>query len=89
MGLIRSINLSYKIEWKEIRDLVDPEFRSYCNTKENPADITSKGCKASELVNNDLWWKGPEFLKESDERWSNIVEFTSETRKSREGNEGK
>ena len=24
---------------REIRDLVDPEFWGYCNTKENPADI--------------------------------------------------
>ena len=36
-------------------------------------------CKASALVNNDLWWKGPQFLKESDEMWSTIVEFTSKT----------
>ena len=64
---------------REIRDLVDPEFWGYCNTKENPADITSKGCKASELVNKDLWWNGPQFLKESDEMWSSIVEFISET----------
>ena len=72
----------------EIRDLVDPEFWGYCNTKENPADITSKGCKAPELVNNDLWWKGAQFLKESDEMWPGIVEFTSETEeKSREANE--
>ena len=64
---------------REIRYLVDPEFWGYCNTTENPTDIRSKGCKASELVNNDLWWKGPQFLKESDEMWSSIVEFTSET----------
>ena len=63
----------------KIRDLVDPEFWGYCSTKENPADIMSKGCKASELVNDDLWRKGPQFLKESDEMWSSIVEFTSET----------
>ena len=61
---------------REIRDLVDPEFWGYCNTKENPADIS---CKASELVNNDLCWKGPQFLKESDEIWSSNVEFNSET----------
>ena len=66
---------------REIRDLVDPEFWGYCNTKENSADITSKGCKASELVNNDLWWKGPQFLKESDEMLSSIVKFTSEIEK--------
>ena len=29
-------------------------------------------------MNNDLWWKGPQFLKESDEMWSSNVEFTSE-----------
>ena len=54
---------------REIRDLVDPEFWGYRNTKKNPADISSKGCKASELVSNDLCWKGPQFLKESDEMW--------------------
>ena len=64
---------------REIRDLVYPEFWGYCNTKENPTDISSKGCRASELVSNDLWWKGPQFLKESDEMWSSNVEFTSET----------
>ena len=62
-----------------IRDLVNPEFWGYCDTKENPADITSKGCKASELVNNDSWWKGPQFLKESDEMCFSIIEYTSET----------
>ena len=69
---------------RKIRDLVDPEFWGYYNTKENPADISSKGCKASELVNNDLWWKGPQFLKESDEMWSSNVEFTSETEEKEE-----
>ena len=30
-------------------------------------------------MNNDLWLKRPQFLKESDEMCSSIVEFTSET----------
>ena len=28
-------------------------------TKENPADLLSRGCSARELHNNDQWWKGP------------------------------
>ena len=46
---------------REIRDLI---------AKGNPEDISSKGCKASELVNNNLWWNGLQFLKESDEMLS-------------------
>ena len=30
-------------------------------------------------MNNDLWWKGPQFMKKSDEMWSSNVEFASET----------
>ena len=30
---------------------------------ENPADILSRGCKPATLVNNKLWWRGPEFLE--------------------------
>ena len=32
-------------------------------TDQNPADILSRGAKAINLVNNDLWWHGPKFLK--------------------------
>ncbi|XP_062707819.1 uncharacterized protein LOC134288104 [Aedes albopictus] len=36
---------------------------SYVNTRENPADIVSRGQCAKELAQNDLWWNGPKFLK--------------------------
>ena len=32
--------------------------------KYNPADISSRGMKAGELIESDLWLNGPEFLKE-------------------------
>lgn len=36
-------------------------------SKQNPADIGSRGMLASELVTCDLWWHGPQFLFKSAE----------------------
>ena len=32
---------------------------SYVNTKENPADVATKGTTAKALYSHDLWWNGP------------------------------
>lgn len=34
-------------------------------TKQNPADIASRGVLMEEHVNNELWWHGPKFLLEA------------------------
>ena len=34
----------------------------YVSTKENPADILSRGIKVTNLKNNKLWWHGPDWL---------------------------
>ncbi len=41
----------------------------YVPTKQNPADIASRGTTATQLVENKLWWNGPEFLTKSNEHW--------------------
>ena len=41
----------------------------YINTKENPADIGSRGCTMDELSESQLWKVGPEFLKLPEEQW--------------------
>lgn len=48
---------------RDIKKFVSPEKWFYVDTKENPADLASRGVRASELINNDLWFSGPEFLK--------------------------
>lgn len=39
---------------------------------ENPADIASRGAFASELLNNNLWFHGPEWLLKSQEHWPKL-----------------
>ena len=41
---------------------------SYINTKDNSADIASRGCTPEELM-MDQWIKGPWFLQEAKEKW--------------------
>ena len=46
---------------KEIKRHKDIEFH-YISTKENPADIASRGMSTKELQFNRLWWNGPDWL---------------------------
>ena len=47
---------------QEIRDHASPDQWHYVDTKENPADDTSRGLGASELIRSNRWWNGPNFL---------------------------
>uniref|UniRef100_A0A915N6U8 Uncharacterized protein n=1 Tax=Meloidogyne javanica TaxID=6303 RepID=A0A915N6U8_MELJA len=44
---------------------------NYVPTKENPADIASRGIKAEDLINSELWLNGPPWLntKLEEENW--------------------
>ena len=53
----------------EIRSLTCDDSLRYCPTKENPADIASRGVSATELVNDEKWWHGPKFLCKPEEEW--------------------
>ena len=54
---------------EEIRKLVPPNQWKYCPTKQNPADLSSRGASASKLVNQQIWWTGPDFLQKRPEEW--------------------
>ena len=49
----------------DIHKLTDVKSWRHCPGIENPADIGSRGCLASELVSSSLWWKGPARLQSS------------------------
>ena len=58
---------------QQIKDHTNTSQWRYVATKENPADLASRGVSAMELRNNQIWFKGPEFL------WrSAITESTDE-----------
>ncbi|XP_035207708.1 uncharacterized protein LOC118182471 [Stegodyphus dumicola] len=40
----------------EIQKLTNPDSWFYCSTKDNPADLLTRGVSASSLVNNSKWW---------------------------------
>ena len=46
----------------EIRKLTDRKGWRHCPGIENPADIGSRECLASELVDDSLWWEDPAWL---------------------------
>eukprot|EP00795_Rhopilema_esculentum_P009789 gene9789-biopygen2755 len=67
-------------EWKifvenrvqEIRKLFNPNLWSHCPGKENPADVPTRNYDVTKLQMNDLWWSGPEWLKEDPGNWPNV-----------------
>ena len=54
---------------EEIQRRTDITHWRFCLGMENPADIPSRSCRVGELVQNQLWWEGPQFLKSSPEGW--------------------
>ncbi|KRY15723.1 hypothetical protein T12_4546, partial [Trichinella patagoniensis] len=79
--LERDLTLSIQeippVRWKsfvanrvqEIQESVSPQCWRYCPTKENPADIPSRGCSLGTLINTALWWHGPPWLMQDRENW--------------------
>lgn len=53
----------------EIQTYTNPEQWKYVPTSLNPADVLSRGMKAVDLIDCDRWWKGPEFLRQSEASW--------------------
>lgn len=58
----------------KIQELTKIDDWKYVNTKENPADIASRGMIPEELIESELWWYGPQWLK-----LNNMEENTEKT----------
>jgi hypothetical protein len=47
-----------------IRNVSEPQQWHHVRTKENPADLASRGCSIQELLSSPIWFRGPNFLWE-------------------------
>ena len=52
-----------------ILDNTQPIQWKHVTTDQNPADIPTRGSPVSALVDDDLWWTGPEFLRQHASLW--------------------
>ncbi|XP_055632004.1 uncharacterized protein LOC129771904 [Toxorhynchites rutilus septentrionalis] len=53
----------------EIRDLTQGMEWRHVGTKDNPADLISRGLLPSEISTSTLWWSGPAFLHQDETQW--------------------
>ena len=61
---------------QEIRDKTSLDQWHYIGTKENPADVASRGSSVQELIDNCLWWNGPDLLWKLSKDW-NLTHVTT------------
>lgn len=53
----------------QIQELSNIQDWFKVDTKLNPADIVSRGLYPTDLHNSELWWHGPQFLKDVQDTW--------------------
>lgn len=53
----------------EIQEVLPSEHWNHVPTKENLADLASRGVTTKQLINNNLWWYGPEWLSKDQIQW--------------------
>nr|CAD2208431.1 unnamed protein product [Meloidogyne enterolobii] len=59
-------------------------------SKDNPADLCSRGVAPEVLINNKFWWSGPEWLEEEKSKWPpSQAEYSPEKEEWRKAEEEK
>eukprot|EP00794_Sanderia_malayensis_P002102 gene2102-2387_t len=59
----------------QVQNMTNPEQWRYVATKENPADHLTRGMTVSALAGSDQWWKGPVFLRVTEEQCESVNQF--------------
>ncbi|KAL4135888.1 hypothetical protein QTP88_007470 [Uroleucon formosanum] len=61
-----------------IQDISDPNQWHHVPTKENPADIVSRGIDAAAISQLMLWWHGPQWLQQEPASWPSSYQAPEE-----------
>lgn len=81
LSWIRSSPSSLKIfvgnRTSEIQNLTGNVQWRHVPTEFNPADIASRGSNLSNLIENNLWWTGPQWLLKDKEHWPQSIDIIS------------
>ena len=65
----KSTDIFVKNRVKEISTSTQPTDWHYCSTKENPADLLTRGLAIGSMVKNEFWNSGPDWLKRKADVW--------------------
>lgn len=58
----------------KVHNLTSRHSWAYVNTKENPADILSRGCDVQDIQKCTLWWNGPAWLTDEHVTWETLYQ---------------
>ncbi|XP_072763744.1 uncharacterized protein [Anoplolepis gracilipes] len=53
----------------DIHDKSSPSEWKHVKSKDNPADVISRGTSPEQLLQANIWWEGPQWLKEDKILW--------------------
>ena len=56
----------------KIQIIIPSENWKFVPTEDNPADCASQGISADKLPNHQLWWKGPNWLRQDEQFWPSL-----------------
>lgn len=59
----------------DVQDLTKGVQWKHVKTNDNPADLASRGVLVNELVENSLWFNGPSWLRQTQDKWP-VSQFT-------------
>ncbi|XP_073811753.1 uncharacterized protein [Musca autumnalis] len=62
----------------KIIQITDPSKWFHVESNHNPADLASRGVYPQDLINNTLWWRGPEWLSKPADHWPSDNQYVYE-----------
>ena len=63
---------------QQIQEATDFHQLNYIESKQNHADLASRGIRASTLLKNPVWIKGPEFLWQDESQWETATSTSNQ-----------